>query len=212
MDPADKETITRTSSSLTNTTIITPTTAPSQPIPIWIADPVNFPSGLSLTALEISDGYAACQSLEKKKQYLRDVEEDCASILRRISIACALPIPKSRIARGDVRVRSREVNLQTVLNALESVLDVGLSLSFATPISLSTDLKWTFFHIQTVSESLVKQLHLCEERVQADQLGVINGKMRRLKAVSPPLSGKLIWAEGMMTALDQLSTVKERIA
>jgi hypothetical protein len=43
-------------------------------------------------------------------------------------------------------------------------------------------------------------------------LGVINGKMRRLKAVSPPLSGKLIWAEGMMTALDQLSTVKERIA
>lgn len=193
--------------STSNSRCNAPSTSASQPL--RTADPVTFGLGLSRTAIEISDGYAKCQSVRKKERYLDDLGDECDSILQEINIACALPA--TTYGPGDIKVLPEEVDIQTVFDALGTILDICLMFNFATPASLSADL-WRVVgqRIQKVVERLLRRLEPSEDDEHRDRLEEIKGKITELKATLDSSSYKANWATRLLGTVDKLINVKER--
>jgi hypothetical protein len=166
---------------------------------------VTFPQSLSSSWTELSRIHARCRSADEREEHVDDIKDECDKILDAIVQACALP---SRYGSSD-RLSPHQVPLETMINGLHTLLDLGLNFFFATPASLAGSLNLKIMPaVQKTLNQLARQLKIYAYNDIDHQRAGFMEKMEALKGSAPPNWAR--WVDSMSESLNGVGSQQER--
>lgn len=169
-----------------------------------IASVVTFPKGLASSWTELSRIHARCRTADEREEHVDDIKDECDKILDAIVQACALP---SRYGSSD-RLSPHQVALETIINGLHTLLDLGLNFFFATPASLAGSLNLKIMPaVQKTLNQLARQLKMYAYSDIDHHRHEMMVKMEGLKGSAPPNWAR--WVDSLSESLDGVGSREE---